>query len=133
MTETPQDPGDENHRKQAVRRLIDEVMNNGQLEVLDELYESSVAARARRWVEPFLESFSVVDMRIVTLVSEGDTVVARFSCSGTHTGEWRGHPPTGRRFSDVAEAYFFDFEHGRIVGAWGLEDTAVRMRQLGLA
>ena len=29
------------------------------------------------------------------------TVVGRFTCSATHTGEWRGRAPSGRRFVDV--------------------------------
>jgi predicted ester cyclase len=119
--------------KQVVRRLIDEVMNRGDLAALDDLYAPRLAAAARRWVEPFLSSFSDVHMRIVDLVAEGDTVVGRFTCSGTHTGTWLGHAPTGRRFTDVAEVYFFRISEGRIVGAWGLEDTAERLRQLGLA
>jgi hypothetical protein len=26
-------------------------------------------------------------------LAEGDTVAARFVCSGTHSGVWLGHPP----------------------------------------
>lgn len=117
---------------QVVRRLVDEVMNAGRLDVLDELYTPAGAAAARRWIEPFLTSFSDVRMRIVQMVVEGDTVAARFSCSGTHTGTWLGHPPTGRRFTGVAEVYVFRVSGGRITRAWGLEDTLRRLRQLGL-
>jgi predicted ester cyclase len=118
--------------KQLVRRLIDEVMNAGDLGVIDEIYGAEMAGRARGWIEPFLRSFSEVEMEIVQLVAEGDTVAARFRCSGTHTGEWLGHPPTGRRFRRVDEVYFFQIRDGRIAGAWGLEDTQKRLRQLGL-
>lgn len=118
--------------KDVVRRLIDEVMNAGDLDALEEVYEPRLARAARRWVEPFLGSFSDVRMRVVELVAEGDTVVGRFSCSGTHTGTWLGHPATGRRFVDVAEVYFFRVTDGRITRAWGLEDTTERLRQLGL-
>ena len=118
--------------KDVVRRLVDEVMNNGDLSVLEELYAPRLAPVARRWVEPFLASFSDVRMRVVQIVAEGETVVGRFSCSGTHTGSWLGHPATGRRFTDVAEVYFFRVVEGRIVRAWGLEDTADRLGQLGL-
>jgi hypothetical protein len=31
----------------------------------------------------------------------------------------------------VAEVYFFRVVDGRIIRAWGLEDTAERLRQLG--
>lgn len=118
--------------KEVVTRLIEEVMNRADLDRIDELYTPRLAPGARRWVEPFLNSFSDVRMRIVELVTEGETVVGRFACSGTHTGTWRGHPPTGRRFENVAEVYFFRVEGGRIARAWGLEDTLERMRQLGL-
>jgi predicted ester cyclase len=123
----------ESEPKQVVRRLIDEVMNYADLRALDDLYAPKLATAARRWIEPFLASFSDVDMRIVELVAEGETVVGRFACSGTHTGTWLGHPATGRRFEDVAEVYFFRVVDGRIVRAWGLEDTQERLRQLGLS
>ena len=32
-------------------------------------------------------------MEIVDLIAEGEKVVARFKCSGTHLGEWLGVPP----------------------------------------
>lgn len=118
--------------KHVVRRLIKEVMNEGRLDLIDELYDPRLAPAARRWIEPFLASFSDIEMRIDQLVAEGDTVVGRFSCSGTHTGAWLGQPPTGRRFTNVAEVYFFRIADGRIAAAWGLEDTYGRLRQLGL-
>ena len=62
----------------------------------------------------------------------GDQVAGRFTCSGTHRGAWLGHPPTGRRFQDVDEVYFFRFQDGLIAEAWGLEDNASRLRQLDL-
>ena len=73
-----------------------------------------------------------VRMETVDLIAEGDTVVGRFTCSGTHLGDWLGHAPTGRRFEAVAEVYVFRFREGRIVHAWGLEDTLGRLEQLGL-
>ena len=118
--------------KAAVRRLVNEVMVGGDFEVLDRIYAAGAADHARAWITPFRASFSDLDMEIVELVAEKDTVAARFLCSGTHTGEWRGHPPTGRRFHRVPEIYFFQFTDGRISQAWGLEDTDRRLRQLGL-
>ena len=128
MTAAPAEPTE----KSVVRRLVDEVMNERRLDVIDELCTPSMARRWRRWVSPFQASFPDMRMEIVQLVAEGDTVVGRFTCSATHTGEWRGHAPTERRFEDVDEVYFFTFEDGRIAEAWGLEDTLDRMRQLGL-
>ena len=118
--------------KAVVRRAIEEVITGGRTEVIDELYTPAMAAQARRWIEPFRASFPDVEMEIVQLVAEGDTVAGRFRCSGTHRGEWLGRQPTGRRFEGVDEVYFFEFQDGRIAGAWGLEDTLSRLRQLGL-
>lgn len=118
--------------KAVVRRLVDEVLNAGRLDVIDELYAPTLAPRAKRWIAPFRSSFSDVRMEVVELVAEGDTVAGRFRCSGTHLGVWRGHTPTGRRFERIDEVYIFQFRDGSIVRAWGLEDTLRRFEQLGL-
>jgi ubiquinone/menaquinone biosynthesis C-methylase UbiE/predicted ester cyclase len=118
--------------KAVVRRLIEEVMNRGRLELIDELYAPDVAVGARRWIAPFRESFPDVEMEIVELIAEGEKVVGRFRCSATHLGPWRGRPPTGRRFDGVDEVSIFRVKEGRITEAWGLEDTRARERQLGL-
>jgi predicted ester cyclase len=120
-------------QKAAARAVAEEVISAGRLDLVDELFTPGMARRARRWIEPFLASFHDVRMEVVQLVEEGDTVVGRFSCSGTHAGPWHGIAPTGRRFEAVAEVYFFGFEDGRIASMWGLEDTASRLDQLGIA
>ena len=38
--------------KAVVRRLVEEVMNAGDLDVLNELYAPSMANAARRWITP---------------------------------------------------------------------------------
>jgi predicted ester cyclase len=118
--------------KELVRRLVDDVVNAGDMSVLEEIYTPPMARAAARWIEPFRRSFPDFRMEIVQLVAEGDTVVARLRCSGTHLGRWRGHEPTGRRFERIDEVYFFEVGDGRIARAWGLEDTLRRSRQLGL-
>ena len=118
--------------KATVRRAVDEVLNGGDLDAVDRYYAPAMADEVKRWIAPFRAAFPDVAMDIVDLVAEGDEVVARFLCSGTHTGEWRGLPPTGRRFERIDEVYFFELRDGRIVSAWGVEDTLTRMQQLGL-
>lgn len=118
--------------KAIVRRLMDEVMNAGRMDVIDQIYAPRLAPGVHRWIAPFRAAFPDVHMTIVDLIAEGDKVVGRFTCSGTHHGTWRGHPPTGRRFHRIAEVYIFTIRGGRIVDAWGIEDTYTRMKQLGL-
>jgi predicted ester cyclase len=118
--------------KTIVRRFVDEAVNGGREELIDELFTSDVTGWVRDWFGAFRRSFPDLDMRTVAIVAEGDTVVGRFACSATHLGDWRGHAPTGRRFEDVDEVYFFSFEADRIAAVWGIEDTLDRFRQLGL-
>jgi predicted ester cyclase len=118
--------------KKAVRRLVDEVMNLGRTDVIDDLYADELADSVKRWISPFRSSFPDMHMVVVDLIAEGDTVVGRFTCSATHLGTWRGHPPTGRRFDAVDEVSIFRFSDGRIVESWALEDDGERLRQLGL-
>jgi predicted ester cyclase len=116
--------------KSVVRRMIDEVMNGGRLDVIDELYSPQMAPAKRRWIAPFRESFPDVQMEIVDLIAEGEKVVGRLRCSATNLRPWRGQPPTGRRFERVDEVRIRD---GQITEAWGIEDTRLRERQLGLS
>ena len=118
--------------KQIVRRLVDEAVNGGRDEVVDELFAPDLTAPVREWFGAFRSSFPDMQMDVIDLVAEDDTVVARFECSASHLGDWRGHPPTGRRFEHVNEVYFFRVSGNRICAIWGIEDTLDRFRQLGL-
>jgi hypothetical protein len=123
---------DSTANKAVVVRAVELVINGGNLDAVDELYDPGIAAEAKTWVAPFRESFPDVHMATVALVAEGDTVVGHFRCSGTHLGRWLGKEPTGRRFTDVDEVYWFTLAGGRITAWWGLEDNASRLRQLRL-
>ena len=116
--------------KALLRRLIEEVVNQGRLEVTDELFSPELAAAARESDAAFRAAFSDWHMELVDLVAEDDKVVGRFRCSGTHTGPWLGIAATGRRFEQVDEVAILRVQDGRFVDYWALEDTAGRLRQL---
>ena len=116
-----------------MRAVAGEVISAGRLDLVDELFTPAMARRARRWIEPFLASFHEVRMEVVQLVEEGDTVVGRFSLLRDPRRPVAWRRADGRRFEAVAEVYFFGFEDGRIASTWGLEDTASRLDQLGIA
>jgi hypothetical protein len=107
---------DPRQARELVRRLVEEVMNQGRLEVLPEIYTDRIAAAAHKWIEPFLGSFADVEMRIKEILVDGDRVVGRFTCSGTHVGPWLGHRATGRRCRDIPEVYFFTIRLGKGAG-----------------
>jgi predicted ester cyclase len=119
------------HNKALVVRLV-EAVNRSDLDVIDQVAIGEIAKAARRWIDPFRQSFPNFTMEIVDLVAEGDKVVAHLWCSGTHEGEWQGIPATGRRFERVNEIYIFHVENGKLAHAVGVEDNVSRLRQLGI-
>ena len=65
-----------------------------------------------------------------TIIAEGDKVVARVTMTGTHTGDFWGVPPTGRKVNLTA-IYIVRIADGKIVEHWGEEDGMKVFRQLG--
>ncbi|MGC4940012.1 ester cyclase [Kribbella sp. DT2] len=118
--------------KAVVQRLVDDVLNGGDLDLIDDLYTPDQAPAAREWIAPFRSSFPDVHMDTIELIAEGDIVIGRFTCTATHTGTWLGHPPTGRRFVAVDEVNRYRLRAGQIAETWSLEDNLDRLTQLGL-
>ena len=117
-------------KKSMVHRMV-EAINANDMDVMDELFVPKLARPTKRSFTSFHAAFPDWRMELVELVAEGNTVVARFRCSGTNQGEFKGVPPTGRRM-EVDEVYFLRVKDGKFVYFWGLEDDLTRMRQLGL-
>ena len=123
------DSGRPSPNKQLVHRLVDDVINARRFESLDGLATSRLAPKLRTAFEQFRAAFPDWHQELVELVEEGDTVVARFRCTGTQATDWQGLTATGRAM-DVDEVSFIRITDGRISGIWGLEDTWTRIRQL---
>jgi predicted ester cyclase len=118
--------------KELVRRLV-AIVNEGDLDAIGEVATGDIARGAKRWVGPFRESFPDFHMEVVDVIAEGDKVVGHFKCSGTHEGEWRGRPATGRRFEGIDEVYIFRVQDGKLASALAIvEDDLTRLRQLDI-
>jgi len=78
----------------------------------------------------FGAAFSNMAFEVLDQVAEGDRATVRAVWRGTHTGDFMGIPPTGRRIQ--VSAFILDrFEDGRIVEHWSLFDNLGMMQQLG--
>ncbi len=117
--------------KDMVRRLVEAINAGEEDAAVDELFVPRTARRVKRLFAEFRSAFPDWREEMVELVAEGNSVVGRFRCSGTHLGEFLGEAPTGKRM-EVEEVFFLRAEGGRFVGFWALEDSLGRMRQLGL-
>ena len=74
------------------------------------------------------------DIRITDpgYLDAGDTVVARFTCRGTHDGPLGPFPATGKPFAlPLCELWHFDAD-GRVVGGDLYYDQVSLLMQLGL-
>jgi predicted ester cyclase len=115
--------------KHLVQQLVDDVINANDPDVLDDIATPALARTLRRAFDQFRSAFPDWHQETVELVAEGDTVVARFRCTGTHQGTWKGLAPTGRSMC-IDEVYFFRIRDSRLARMWGLEDTWTRHQQL---
>jgi hypothetical protein len=70
--------------KAIVQRLVDEVLNGGNLDLIDQLYTPELAPSAHQWIASFRASLPDVHMDTVELIAEGD-----WSSAGSHAP-----PPT---------------------------------------
>jgi steroid delta-isomerase-like uncharacterized protein len=129
--------------KAIVRRYIEQVWNEGRLDLLEEFFVEDVVTNGIPPV-PGLEGLGLVkngvtrnrtafpDLQIDVqdFIAEGDKVVQRYTASGTHQGELQGFPPSGKpvAFSGVG---IFRLDNGRIVEVWNFADSLGLMQQLG--
>jgi predicted ester cyclase len=123
------------------RRLIEEGVGIGRLEVLDEILAPSIELpTVAPMAEPTVAGLKQLNQALragmpdATAVVEeifasGDWVGARLRWTGTHTGEFLGLPPTGRRFS-TSEVEIVKCENGRIVDLRNVFDISGLMAQL---
>jgi predicted ester cyclase len=63
------------------------------------------------------------------VIAEDDRVFVRSTMTGTHDGEYKGIPATGRHVA-AESAEVFRVADGRFVGYWCLANVAGLMRQL---
>ena len=76
-------------------------------------------------------AFPDLRVTIQDIIAEGDKVVDRMTCEGTHQGMFMGAPPTGKR----VKWSFIDINRivdGKVVEHWAEVDTIGIMQQLGV-
>ncbi len=75
--------------------------------------------------------FPDLQTSVVETIDNAERVVARTQTQGTHTGEFLGHAPTGRRFY-ASGIDIFTVADGHITERHSLFDTLAMLHQLGL-
>lgn len=83
----------QDQNKVLVRRIYEDMWNKGDDKVAGEIFVQPEGVQ--RFMREFLKAFPDLHHTVEELIAEGDQIVARFSAQGTHTGQWKGYPPTG--------------------------------------
>ena len=136
--------------KAVVQRVVDEIINQGKLDLADELFspnyhshrdltrDASPSAAGADGPDSIKQDVGGVraafpDVHCVTdlMVAEGDKVMARITLTGTHNGTFLGAAPTGKRFKRTG-MHMVRLEDGKIVEQWVQSDDLSMLQQLGM-
>ena len=82
--------------KTIVRRYIDEVINQGKLELIDTFFAPEMRERVKGFLKTGGDPFPDGQEEIQDIVAEGNLVMVRLLYRGTHQGEFLGVAPTGK-------------------------------------
>lgn len=127
----------------AHRSHLDAAWNSGR-DVLDELladdhvYHDPVSGPGpsgpqgvREAVFAVLQGMPDATLSVHEWIEDGDSLVARWTLTGTHTGTLWGFAPSGRTGS-VTGTHVFRFRDDRIAETWASYDALGLLDQLGL-
>lgn len=138
----------EERNKAVVKRFIERMWNQRQLELADELFAAdcvthqlrtgadssgaprppaSVKAEAAAWFAAFPD----LRFNVEQMFAANDHVITRYTMLGTQTGPWMGLAPTGKKVS-VPMMTIHRVRDGKIVEDWVLVGSLTLFQQLGV-
>jgi predicted ester cyclase len=130
------------NNKALVRRLFEEVWNQGNLTAIDELFATSYIrydpaapeakglAGFKHFVTTLRRAFPDIEVALEDVIAEGDKVAARAIWRGTHQGEYLDIAPTGRQVA-VMGTVTLRIVHDKFQEGWLNIDTLGLLQQLG--
>ena len=129
--------------KAIARRVNDEIWSEGHLDVIDELFADDFVATIvgapeqirgpqgfREFVVTYRTAFPDLRITVDEQFAEGETVVTRWTATGTNEGELMGMPATGKQVT-TAGININRISGGKLVEGWGLFDQLGLLQQLG--
>ena len=125
------------------RSVWEETWNRGNLDVADEIYDSSHISHGqsielppgpegfKKLISIYRTAFPDIHFTIEDQIAEGDKVVTRWTSRGTHKGELMGVPATGKKIV-LAGITITKFAAGKAIESWNNWDRLGLMQQIGL-
>ena len=130
--------------KAANRRFYEEIINQKKMAVVDEVAGANYVSHGfppgfppgREGLKAFVGAFHVAfpdgHLTIDQMIAEGDTVATRLTFHGTHTHEFMGIAPTGKKVTVPALDMARYDEDGKLVEHWGGPDQMSLLQKLGV-
>ena len=116
--------------KDVVRKYYEVVINGRNLDaVVDFFADDRMVEGVRRGCFSYFVAFPDLHVSLDELIAEGDAVFLRSTMTGTHDGEYKGVPPTGRHIATEC-GEVFRIADGKVAGYWCLTNVAGLMRQI---
>jgi steroid delta-isomerase-like uncharacterized protein len=130
--------------KAIVRRLFEELWNKGNLSLADELfapnYEHHDASTLdfgrgpeseKKRATLYRTAFPDIQLTMEEVIAEGEIVMTRWSCRGTHKGDLSGIAPTGKQIN-ISGVTIARLANGKMAESWVNWDALGLMQQLGV-
>lgn len=124
----------------TVRRMFDEVINLGKIDVIDELFDPAFVTRTPQEMDrdgftaltqAWRAAFDDLHCHVDDLLADGDRVAWSVRATGVHTGIFNGIPPKGRSV-DFNSLNIATFRNGRAVEHIVVMDVMTMLTQLGV-
>lgn len=130
--------------KAIIRRLYEEVWNKRKVELIKEIISPSHALQApnisgssmgpeayKRQLLLFVAGYPDLEFTIEDTIAEKDKVVACWTITGTHKGDFMGVPATNKKVS-VDGVTIHHLTNGKIMDSYSNWDALGMMQQLGV-
>lgn len=133
---------DQEQLKLLAKRFYEEVLNQGDLAVIDELIADdfveheelpglpSTREGVGAWVTMMRSAFPDLVVTINKVVADGDEVWVHMTMRGTQYGPFMDIPATGRAI-EIAGFDRVRVRNGKAIEHWGATDNLAMLQQLG--
>jgi steroid delta-isomerase-like uncharacterized protein len=120
----------------------DEIVNKGDLKLFDSAFAPTVIydnvtthlqgiADVKKYFSEYVTGFTNRDFKVLEIYGQGERVIKRWSFTGTHTGDFAGIKPTGKRIT-VEGVTIARMVNGKITEERDYADDLGLLQKLGV-
>ena len=127
---------------QIARAVMEEMFSKGKLDIVDQHFDSGYQGheslignfgrdQVKKNVQMYRTAFPDLTVSVDDLVAAGDKVLVRFTCRGTHRGNFLGKPATNKN-AVTSGITVMKFKNGKLIEDWTQWDALKLLQDLGI-